>query len=126
MRFAAVFLGVVSVVLATGADARTWRIRPGPQAEQQLQTALLQARPGDTVRLGDGRFELTAGLSLDVDDVTIRGEGEQDTILSFNGQRRGAEGLLITSDGVSLRDFAVENTRGDAIKARDCNGIHIR
>ena len=126
MRLAAVFLGAVSVVLATAAEARTWRIRPGPDAEQQLQTALIQARRGDTVRLGRGRFELTAGLSLDVDDVTIRGEGEQDSILSFNGQRRGAEGLLITSDGVRLREFAVENARGDAIKVRDCNGIHIR
>jgi parallel beta-helix repeat protein len=27
---------------------------------------------------------------------------------------------------VLLRDFAVENARGDAIKARDCNGITIR
>lgn len=126
MRLAAVFLGAASVVLATAAEARTWRIRPGPDAEQQLQTAMIQARPGDTVRLDSGRFELTAGLSLDVDDVTIRGEGEQDSILSFNGQRRGAEGLLITSDGVRLREFAVENARGDAIKARDCNGIHIR
>ncbi|UPT61683.1 MAG: right-handed parallel beta-helix repeat-containing protein [Hyphomonadaceae bacterium JAD_PAG50586_4] len=47
-------------------------------------------------------------------------------MLSFDGQRRGAEGLLITSDNVTLRGFGVENARGDAIKARDCNGIHIR
>ncbi len=126
MRLAAVILGALTVAVATGAEARTWRIRPGPDAEQQLQTALIEARPDDTVRLGEGRFELTAGLSLDVDRVTIRGEGERESILSFNGQRRGAEGLLITSDGVTLREFAVENARGDAIKARDCNGIHIR
>lgn len=126
MRLAAAILGIVTVAFATAADARTWRIRPGPGAEQQLQTALIEARPGDTVRLDSGRFELTAGLSLDVDRVTIRGEGEQDSILSFNSQRRGAEGLLITSDGVTLREFAVENARGDAIKARDCTGITIR
>ncbi|HYD89045.1 MAG TPA: parallel beta-helix domain-containing protein [Vitreimonas sp.] len=115
-----------ALIFAGAAEARTWRIRPGPEAEQQLQTALIEAEPGDTVQLGRGRFELTAGLSLDVDRVTIRGEGEDRSILSFDGQRRGAEGLLITSDGVSLRGFAVENARGDAIKARDCNGIHIR
>ena len=116
----------VALVMAGAAEARTWRIRPGADAEQQLQTALIEARPGDTVQLGRGRFELTAGLSLDVDRVTIRGDGEQRSVLSFTGQRRGAEGLLITSDQVTLRDFAVENARGDAIKARDCNGIHIR
>jgi parallel beta-helix repeat protein len=117
---------IAALVVTGTAEARTWRIRPGPEAEQQLQTALIEARPGDTVQLARGRIELTSGLSLDVDRVTIRGDGAERSILSFNGQRRGAEGLLITSDGVLLRDFAVENARGDAIKARDCNGITIR
>lgn len=116
-----------AALFAVGAaEARTWRIQPGPEAEQQLQTALIEAAPGDTVQLGRGRFELSAGLSLDVDRVTIRGEGESRSILSFDTQRRGAEGLLITSDNVTLRGFAVENARGDAIKARDCNGVTIR
>ncbi|WP_135210862.1 parallel beta-helix domain-containing protein [Vitreimonas flagellata] len=115
-----------ALVMVGVADARTWRIRPGPEAEQQLQTALIEAEPGDTVQLARGRFELTGGLSLDVDNVTIRGEGHDRSVLSFDGQRRGAEGLLITSDNVTLRGFGVENARGDAVKARDCNGIHIR
>jgi parallel beta-helix repeat protein len=124
MRLAAAALAVLVTIGA--AEARTWRIRPGPEAEQQLQTALIEARPGDTVQLARGRFELTSGLSLDVDRVTIRGEGEDRSILAFDNQRRGAEGLLVTSDGVVLRDFAVENARGDAIKVRDCNGITFR
>ncbi len=115
-----------ALVMVGVADARTWRIRPGPEAEQQLQTALIEAEPGDTVQLGRGRFELTGGLSLDVDNVTIRGEGHDRSVLSFDGQRRGAEGLLITSDNVTLRGFGVENARGDAIKARDCDHITIR
>lgn len=116
----------ITLLSISMADARTWRVRPGPEAEQQLQTALIEAQPGDTVRIGRGRIELTSGLSLNVDRVTVRGEGEGRTILSFNNQRRGAEGLLVTSDGVILRDFAVENARGDAIKVRDCQGITIR
>jgi parallel beta-helix repeat protein len=124
MRLAAAALSVLIMIGA--AEARTWRIRPGPGAEQALQTALIEARPGDTVRLGRGRFELTQGLSLTVDRVTIRGEGQARSILSFDNQRRGAEGLLVTADGVTLRDFAVENARGDAIKARDCEGIVFR
>lgn len=124
MRLVAVALAALAMVGA--ADARTWRIRPGAQAEQQLLTALVEARPGDTVRLARGRFELTQGLSLDVDRVTIQGEGQDRSILSFNGQTRGAEGLLVTSDRVVLRDFAVENARGDAIKVRDCNYITFR
>lgn len=126
MRFAAALLGASLVFCASVADARTWRIRPGPQAEQDLQTALIEAQPGDTVQLARGRFELTGGLSLDVNNVTIRGEGHDRSVLSFDGQRRGAEGLLITSDNVTLRGFGVENARGDAIKARDCDHITIR
>jgi parallel beta-helix repeat protein len=125
MRFAAAAFAA-AIVITGAAEARTWRIRPGPEAQQQLQTALIEARPGDTVQLDRGRFELTQGLSLAVDRVTIRGAGENRSILSFDNQRRGAEGLLVTSDGVVLRDFAVENARGDAIKVRDCEGITFR
>lgn len=113
----------VLIMSASAAEARTWRVSPGPNAQTELQTALIEAQPGDTVQLARGRFELTQGLSLAVDRVTIRGQGEARTILSFAGQRRGAEGLLVTANGVVLRDFAVEDARGDAIKVRDCNGI---
>ena len=124
MRAAAI--GIVATLRMLGvADARTRRIRARAGAEQPLQTALIEAEPGDTVRLPRGRIELSGGLSLAVDRVTLRGEGEARSILSFNNQRRGAEGLLITSDDVVLRNFAVENARGDAIKIRDCDGITI-
>ncbi len=126
MRLPAIAASIALLAFANVAEAKTWRIRPGAGAEQALQTALIEARPGDTVRLARGRIELTNGLSLDVDRVTIRGEGEGRSILSFTNQRRGAEGLLVTSDNVTLRDFAVENARGDAIKARDCANITFR
>lgn len=125
MRFAIAAAAAV-LVFAGAAEARTWRIRADENPQTALQSALIEARPGDTIELGRGRFELTEGLSLDVDNVTIRGQGDQRSILSFTGQRRGAEGLLVTSNHVTLRDFAVENTRGDAIKARDCTGITFR
>jgi parallel beta-helix repeat protein len=114
---------LIGLLIAGPADAKTFRIRPGPQAQTQLQAALIEARPGDTVRLSDGRYDLTAGLSLDVDRVTVRGEGPGKSVLSFTGQTVGAEGLLVTSDDVVLRDFAVENTRGDGIKSKGANRI---
>lgn len=124
MRFVAAAFAVL--VMAGAAEARTWRIRPGSGAEQALQTAFIEARPGDTIQLARGRYDLTTGLSLDADRVTVRGAGQNRSILSFANQRRGAEGLLITANGVLLRDFAVEDARGDAIKVRDCTGITFR
>jgi parallel beta-helix repeat protein len=55
--------------------------------------------------------------------VTVRGAGASRTILDFTGQLGAGEGLLVTSDDVVLRDFAVENTRGDGIKSRGADRI---
>jgi len=126
MRLRALGVTMAIAVLAHGAEARTWRIAPTPDGQQRLQTALIEAQPGDTIRLAAGRFELTQGLSLAVDNVIVRGAGHQRTILSFFTQSQGAEGLLVTGDNVTLEDFAVEDARGDAIKALDCNTITFR
>ncbi|MCC7267107.1 MAG: right-handed parallel beta-helix repeat-containing protein, partial [Caulobacteraceae bacterium] len=85
--------------------------------------ALIDAKPGDTVAFGAGRFEFTDGLSLDIDDVTVKGAGQDKTFLDFKGQKSGGDGLLITSDRVTVRDLAVQDTRGDGIKAKGVDQI---
>ena len=118
-----VFVAAMAVLLASGASARTITVAAGADAQTRLQEALIVAEPGDVIELGEGRFTLTDGLSLAVDRVTIRGAGMQRTILDFTGQLGAGEGLLITSDDVVLRDFAVENSRGDGIKSRGADRI---
>jgi parallel beta-helix repeat protein len=88
-----------------------------------LQTALIDAQPGDTVRLAAGRYALADGLSLDVAGVTVRGAGPGRTILDFTGQKGEGEGLLITSGNVVIRDLAVENAKGNGIKSKGSDGI---
>jgi parallel beta-helix repeat protein len=126
MRGTLIAMAALGLALAATADAKTWRIKPGPDAQGKLQAALIQAKPGDEIRLAKGRFDLTAGLSLDVDRVRIRGEGQDRSILSFKGQKQGAEGLLITSDRVVLENFAVEDSKGDAIKSKGSDQITFR
>ncbi len=107
-----------------GARAESdFMIKPGPMAQEELQEALILVEPGQTIELTAGVFMLTDGLSLDVDDVTVKGQGMNKSILSFKGQKGGSEGLLVTSDQVVLRDFAVEDTKGDAIKSKGVDGI---
>lgn len=98
----------------------------GPQAPEKLLEALITAQPGDVVKIGAGRFDLTEGLSLDVDGVTVRGAGADKTILSFKGQTGSGEGLLVTSDKVVLEEFAVEDTKGDGIKSKGSDQITFR
>ena len=93
---------------------------------ERLAEALILAEDGDTILLEAGRWNLTDGLSLDADGVTIRGAGPGQTVLSFKGQSGSGEGLLVTSDRVVLEDFAVEDTKGDGIKAKDSDQITMR
>ncbi len=104
-------------------SAGTISVSPGPNAQEALQTALIEAKPGDTISIAAGRYDLTDGLSLDVPRVTVRGAGPDATILSFKGQQGAGEGLLITSDDVVLKGFAVEDARGDGVKSKGADRI---
>lgn len=109
--------------LAGPALAETISVPGGAGAQERLQEALILAQPGDEIVLGAGRFELTDGLSLDVDNVVLRGAGMRATVLDFTGQMGAGEGLLVTSDNVTLRDFSVENAKGDGIKTKGADQI---
>ena len=123
--FAAALLASTTLVAAPAlADNHT--IAAGEGAAERLQEALILAEPGDTIVLEAGRYELTEGLSLDVEGVTLRGagmEGDTQSILDFTNQQGAGEGLLVTSDNVTLRDFAVENAKGDGIKSKGADNI---
>jgi parallel beta-helix repeat protein len=119
-----VFLFALSFAMtSTPAFAGTIRVEPGANAQEALQSALIEAKPGDTVDIAAGRYDLTDGLSLDVDKVTVKGAGPDATILSFKGQKGAGEGLLVTSDDVVLKGFAVEDSKGDGIKSKGASRI---
>lgn len=101
-------------------------VEAGEGAEERLVEALIMAQPGDRVLIGAGRFDLTEGLSLDVDDVTVKGAGQDATVLSLKGQTGAGEGLLVTSDRVVLEDFAVEDSKGDGVKSKGSDQITFR
>lgn len=91
-----------------------------------LQAALINAKPGDTILMPEGTFSLIDSLSLDVEGVTLRGAGEGKTVLDFAQQAGAGEGLLVTSDGVTLTDFTVRDTKGDGIKSKGADRIIYR
>lgn len=116
---------LAALLLASAAPvaAAVHTIAPGADAAEKLQEALILAEPGDEVVLEAGHYLLTDGLSLDVDGVTLRGAGPARTILDFTGQQGSGEGLLVTSNNVTLRDFAIENPKGDGIKSKGADNI---
>ncbi len=118
-------LTAAALLLASAAPAlaETHTITPGDGAQERLQEALILAAPGDEIVLEAGRYTITDGLSLDVDNVTVRGAGMDGTVLDFTTQAGSGEGLLVTSDNVTLRDFALENPKGDGIKSKGADNI---
>ena len=80
---------------------------------------------GDTLLIKSGYYLFEDGLSLDVDNVTIIGEGLDKTILDFKNQQSGAQGFLVTSNKVTLKDFAILNAKGDALKVIGSKGINM-
>ena len=103
--------------------SKTITIYPSDDPYTEIQEALILANPGDIVHISEGFYKLEDSLSIDIDNLTLQGDGINKTILSFKDQMSGAQGLSVTSDGVALQDFAVEDAKGDAIKVKGVHGI---
>ncbi len=99
---------------------------PGPNDLDNILTALITAEPGDEIVFPEGTYHLTGQLSLDVDDVTIRGQGQDKTILSFATQTTGAEGMLVMADRFVIENIGMEDSPGDLLKIVGAHGLTIR
>ena len=107
-------------------EASTYTFSPGPEFQFEFQSRLIQAVPGDVLILEAGRYDLHSGLNLVTDNVTIRGEGHEKTVLSFKHQTDGSFGLLASGDNLVLENFAVEDTSHNAIKVLGAENVTFR
>jgi len=96
--------------------------------EKDLQTQFILAEPGDTILIPEGLHNIIGTLSIDgKKNLVIRGFGMDKSILSFLNQTEGAQGISITnSSNITLEDFTVRDTKGDAIKTQYVDGIIFR
>tara|TARA_R110002072_G_scaffold41292_3_gene116175 strand:- start:814 stop:2052 length:1239 start_codon:yes stop_codon:yes gene_type:complete len=94
--------------------------------QNQLIERLIDAQPGDVIEIPEGVFAFDRSLSLTVDGVTLRGQGPERTILTFQDQVQGAEGLLVTASDFTIENLAIEDTVGDGLKINEGDNIIIR
>ncbi|WP_339733914.1 parallel beta-helix domain-containing protein [uncultured Gimesia sp.] len=107
-------------------EPATYTFSPGPDFQFKFQSRLIQAIPGDVLVLEAGKYQLLSGLNLVTDNVTIRGQGHEKTVLSFKDQTDGSFGLLASGDNLVLEDFAVEDTSHNAIKVLGAENVTFR
>lgn len=129
MRSAILLMGLAALLVACSPDypnereGVTWK-----SIEKDLQTRLITAQSGDTIRLPEGYYMFSRSLQLDgKDSLVILGAGIDKTVLSFANQEEGAEGLKVSnSRAITLQDFTIEDAKGDNIKVNDTRGITFR
>lgn len=126
-RFFPRALMVVTTLVACTSTANAAKFFFNPNTPQEtIQEAFITAEPGTSYYFAEGKYSFETGLSVDLDNAHISGAGMDKTIWNFKSQDAGAEGLLVTADGVTLEDFAIEDTRGNAFKSNAANNLTIR
>ncbi|WAC61858.1 right-handed parallel beta-helix repeat-containing protein [Pseudoxanthomonas sp. SL93] len=91
-----------------------------------FQERLLDAKPGDVIEIPAGRHSFDRSLTLRADGVTLRGAGMDKTVLSFKGQKAGAEGLLVNGDNFTIENLTIEDSKGDGLKISESSNITVR
>ncbi len=101
----------------------------GDDLETRALEALISAEPNTVIKFPAGIYDFTSELSSSVDNIVIKGTGmdsETGTVLRFDNQTSGAQGVLATGNNFVIQDIAIENTPGDSIKVEGSNGVTIR
>jgi len=103
-------------------------ILPGQDDQKTVQSAFINAKPGDTLFFDEGLFHFLAEISLEgIDSITIKGKGHDKTIFSFKEQTEGAEGVKISNvKQFTIEDIGIEDTKGDGIKIDHSEDIVMR
>ena len=115
--------GKNSAVAAVGS---TKIVKPGETAQYELQAALINASPGDVIELQAGTYHFNTEINVVCDNVTIRGAGRDETVLSFRDQAAGSSGIVATGNAFVIENLAVEDTVGNAIKVLGAQDVTFR
>ncbi|WP_299072234.1 SO2930 family diheme c-type cytochrome [uncultured Paraglaciecola sp.] len=143
-------INVLDETFASGGDDEMKIVIAATESfEQDLLTALITAPSKSIIQLPAGEFQMMGELSVSTDNIILRGAGMGQggglpstegfspklltnissinaTVLKFDNQVTGSQGLNVTGNNFVVEDLAIENTIGDAIKITGTSGVVIR
>lgn len=108
-------------------EGKLYTFESGVNDQSEIQEALISMPDNSTIRFSAGTFDFTSSLSLEgKNNITIEGAGKDSTILSFDGQTAGAEGIKVANcNWFLIQDLTIQDTKGDAIKITDSDGVSM-
>lgn len=118
-------LAILSMLGVGVSEAKTYKIKPGPEAAAAITLAFEQARAGDRIRIRRGVYELPEGLRLEASSVRVTGAGAAQTVLRFVNQTDGQPGIRLSGSKVQLRGFVIEDAINGGIVAEDGDGYAL-
>ena len=111
---------------STNPAATTKVLQPGDSVQFEVQAALINAAPGDIIELKAGTYHFNTELNVACDNITIRGAGRDQTVLSFRNHSAGSSGIIATGNAFVIENLAVEDTVGNAIKVLGAQDVTFR
>jgi len=107
-------------------DSSKLRRASQDEIEKVIESFIL-AKDGDVIKIPSGFYNLKTQLILDnINNITIKGEGMDQTVLSFRELKAGGEGVKLVGNNIKIEDLSVEDAPGDGIKSQHCDGITFR
>lgn len=96
-----------------------------PDLESKLQETLINMTDGATIYLKQGNYHFYTRMTVNgKDNITLKGDGMDKTIISFADQLVGPEGFTFTNtNGIVIANMRVQDTDGDGIKVKDSKGV---
>jgi parallel beta-helix repeat protein len=105
-------------------------VKPGSGDAETIQSAIDgDIKSGDTLCFSPGTYELDDHLVLSgATDVTFRGTGKSrdDVLLDFSSQTSGKEGVLVSTEGFTIENLWVKNTKGNGVQVQGTENATFR
>ena len=96
--------------------------------EIPILKVFITAKDSSVIELPEGHYLFSQSLILDgKKNITLRGKGIEKTVLSFKGQKQGAEGIRISNcKNLTIENMSIEDASGDNLKITDSENVIMR
>ena len=118
-------MSAISMIAACG--VQHIEISPGPDGQARADSALGQARYGDVIHFLAGTHHFERSLFLAIDGVTIRGDGMNQTILSFSSQSdRVGQAFKVNANQVTVEQLTIMDSNKHALVMENSEDLTVR